>query len=240
VKSGEHQPEQELPPPVRKPLPSQSLPSPTYYHNAPKFMQLNPAAKAKRPLTPALKFHPPKGYSHEKGGQSFFFFFYPPSPLSNYILIFTHSEDTIEEFEDQCETLRRQTKRQKVTSKCVRCRQNKMNRKCELDMCLACCGSCVDEPCSIKDHEKEKSIRGQLSGSFAASKGGHQLVRSFLQRLNLEQYFDNLIENGFETLNSLGKLNEEILMEIGISRIGHRLEPLCNRANVKKFTFEDT
>jgi hypothetical protein len=165
---------------------SRSPPPPvSYYHNIPKvYTQSNPSGKAKRPLTPVLKFHPSERYLRKKGMrvQSFLFL------LSNYIFSFFNraEEDDIEEFEDRRETLRRQAKRQKATSKCVRCHQNKMNRKCELDMCLACCGACVNEPCSVKDHEKEKSIQGQLAGSSA--KGGHRLVRSFLQRLNLEQY----------------------------------------------------
>jgi hypothetical protein len=108
---------------------------------------------------------------------------------------------------------------------CRECRQQKRNQKCDLDLCLACCASRIDEPCSVKDHEKEKSLRERAECSFVLD-GGHRLVYSFLQRLNLVQYYDNFVENGFETLDSLCRLNGVILEDIGVTRIGHRLEIL--------------
>jgi hypothetical protein len=60
----------------------------------------------------------------------------------------------------------------------------------------------------------------------SSAKDGHHLVYSFLARLNLETCYDKLVENGFETLHSLTKLTEAMLVEIGIDCIGHRLELL--------------
>jgi hypothetical protein len=48
-------------------------------------------------------------------------------------------------------------------------------------------------------------------------------VHEFLINLELDQYLTLLIDNGFDTLQSLRNLNKDLLIHIGIERLGHQV-----------------
>eukprot|EP01083_Nonionella_stella_P160381 524244_1 len=55
----------------------------------------------------------------------------------------------------------------------------------------------------------------------------HEMVRKWCKNeVNLEQYGDVFIENGFEDLESLTTLNMEILNMMQIEKIGHKMKIL--------------
>jgi hypothetical protein len=43
-----------------------------------------------------------------------------------------------------------------------------------------------------------------------------------MKPLNMEIYFNNFIENGFEHISLLKNINDEDLIDIGIQKLGHR------------------
>eukprot|EP01083_Nonionella_stella_P160382 524245_1 len=62
----------------------------------------------------------------------------------------------------------------------------------------------------------------------------HEMVRKwFKNEVNLEQYGDVFIENGFEDLESLTTLNMEILNVMEIEKIGHKMKILKCVAKLK-------
>eukprot|EP01083_Nonionella_stella_P149421 474602_1 len=63
----------------------------------------------------------------------------------------------------------------------------------------------------------------------------HEIVRKWLKNeVNLEQYFDTFIENGFEDLDVIKTLNMKVLNMIQIEKIGHQMKILQAVARLEK------
>jgi hypothetical protein len=76
-------------------------------------------------------------------------------------------------------------------------------------------------PCSIKEHDVFK----QPSHRYNDRKRGED-VRELLIDLQLDQYLTLLHDNGFDTLQSLKNLNKDVLVHLGIGRLGHQIKLL--------------
>ncbi len=80
----------------------------------------------------------------------------------------------------------------------------------------------VEQARDIDDNEEHKRIRIWLRGD----------------RINMEQYYELLINNGFEDFNLIRGLNLDIMEQIGIDKIGHRVE-LLRRINNLEGNIDD-
>jgi hypothetical protein len=58
-----------------------------------------------------------------------------------------------------------------------------------------------------------------------------------MKPLNMEIYFNNFIENGFEHISLLKNINDEDLIDIGIQKLGHRkliLKQISQLSDIKE------
>jgi hypothetical protein len=122
---------------------------------------------------------------------------------------------------------------------CEGCECRKANASCNLALCLQCCVR-SNQTCTYRGHvtarrlaslpnprsTKLRPTKPRLTNTPIASKSNtnreHQLVYAFLENLHLEQYAPILITNGFDTLASIGSLDEDLLDRLGIKLLGHR------------------
>jgi hypothetical protein len=179
------------------------------------FALLTTPEKTKRPLLNPAPFHASgagikRPIGVKRGTALYYIFLYFSSDC------FKDKTEDIEEFEDNKIRSHRK-KRSKTQTTCKHCNQRKKNQSCDLGMCLSCC-STFDEPCSIKEHDAFK----QPSHHYNDRKRGED-VRELLIDLQLDQYLTLLIDNGFDTLQSLKNLSKELLIHLGIERLGHQV-----------------
>ena len=61
-------------------------------------------------------------------------------------------------------------------------------------------------------------------------------IMVFLQSINLTEYFDLLVNEGFETINDLKYITKDVLKDIGINKSGHYLKILTG---IKEYNIND-
>ena len=76
---------------------------------------------------------------------------------------------------------------------------------------------------SVRGDEKLKNIHEERNQREADVDGG-RLKEWIENEVKLPQYFDLLMENGFEDMESMKDITMEHLQEIGISKLGHRVK----------------
>jgi hypothetical protein len=106
----------------------------------------------------------------------------------------------------------------------------KANCISSLEYCQQCC-SAVPDYCALPQHYNQKPTHlvseerpdspHTLLLALAPSSAKVRAVLEFLTSLDLEQYFSLLVNNGFNTLQSLRNLDAEILDVLRITKVGH-------------------
>jgi hypothetical protein len=129
---------------------------------------------------------------------------------------------------------------------CNLCGVRRSNVLCSFGCCLRCCEK-HPERCAYCNHNitKEENIRTiptttgtqTYSSSRAFGTSLHNIhnthsfrlatynsykVKAFLKELGLDCYTNIFDDNGFETIESLAALTDNMLIQMGISLLGHR------------------
>jgi hypothetical protein len=124
---------------------------------------------------------------------------------------------------------------------CEKCEFRKANASCSLSLCLQCC-SHSSRACTYRGHvtgrklaaletsqpsptKSRRPTKPHLSVQVSKPKFDnleHRHVYAFLENLHLERYAMIMIANGFDTLASLGSLDEDLLDAMDIKLLGHR------------------
>eukprot|EP01084_Bolivina_argentea_P158020 275311_1 len=81
---------------------------------------------------------------------------------------------------------------------------------------------------------KVKHKGNDISDKHLERLGKRQEIKVWLENeVNLEEYYDVFIENGFEDIESLQDLDENIMNSIGITKVGHRMKLMKYIKNLK-------